>query len=319
MIYPILLYYLFTIAVRGKLVVDDVSPKQSEVIGDSSTHAMWSEENLNDGLMTETDVIQWNESNEFWPFDKNLYPPALTLSEQEKFWKLLRGWTEFAEKNNFRWIMNEGSLWGTICAHGPLPFDDDLDMFVMEDPEDIMKALKEDDEYEILKFARWWKFFPKDGIPTRYKHKAPFIDLLYLKCDEEFCSAEPEAKYKNIPKSFVLPVDYRPFGRHGPVPVPSCPECFLDKIEVGANYKGMCNWCWTPNWNHIEERMRTKCGALPGRTRTIQGQEVGCLMNEKFDKIGIPCRDALGPRFVSVEEERMLQAQHNEAQKSFLE
>ena len=198
------------------------------------------------------------------PKDLKLFSLAMNKSEFGVTVKLLEVFTQVMEKHNLRYVINGGSLLGIYRHHGPIPWDDDLDVLADVDQKDrISKALETlSPEYVLFKGGGFsdgrWKLYSKEYSKQGFKVKKwkwPFLDIFWYK-DKGTYILDIFRKNKMKRRDFY-PLRKRPFGNlsiYAPCNVSA--KLKINKIDW--------NMCVSNNFNHRKEvRVKEKTIRVP--------------------------------------------------------
>lgn len=155
------------------------------------------------------------------------------------------------------WWASHGSLYGSWCFHGIIPWDDDLDFAF---PREHAERLKQRAVEQGWKYSRLHPFLAKIWNPQWGIHRHPgvewtwpFIDIaLYDRIEShkvilvefDYCR-----QFKPLPISEMLPTQRYPFGPLM-LPIPKNPELFLDTVYKSWRTKALSNY-----WNHRIEKL----------------------------------------------------------------
>jgi hypothetical protein len=158
------------------------------------------------------------------------------------------------EGANVTYWMNGGTLLGSYRHHGPIPWDDDIDLLVRgADKPAAYKALTAlAPQYQLYVYLgdiyqpTAWRFYPSDGARIRVHTfwsgwRFPMVDLMFYQENSTHVWSE---SYDNEqwPKSNIFPLQLRPFGDlwapspcdvlgHLLVDYPNLTECQTTKIS----------------------------------------------------------------------------------------
>lgn len=196
---------------------------------------------------------------------------SLTKESSLEIYELLKKVDQIFTKQNIKYWATAGTLLGALRHGGLIPWDDDLDICIIDTDENKLNELKNLLEAEGLEIQFWkdiYKIYPKNGIAIEdirnngelFPFKYPFIDVFVVTL-EKTCEHEDVYVHKS-------PIFYSVFNNEkytfsqienlqrisfGPVsiPVPEKPELFLNVVYGNK----ACPDLWKkyaiePNWDH---------------------------------------------------------------------
>ena len=166
-------------------------------------------------------------------------------------WKL----DTVARRSGARYFMAAGSNVGVALHHGRVPWDDDLDVYVMEEDADHFFVNLVASGMMLMKHKQknLHKLFIDElgQYAGAYPWKYPSIDLFVVSCPKlDFGSQCRELQNPNrVNMSLAFPLVRRPFGR---LSVNTVNDPFtLAKNRYGVTFDTQCV---IPGWNHKDER-----------------------------------------------------------------
>ena len=157
------------------------------------------------------------------------------------------------------YVMDGGTLIGSMLHHDRIPWDDDFDVYIRtEDREQVMNALhRRKMGYVVTSNGLYSKLW-SSRIPHVANHRPwnwPFLDIAWLSHNATHMWEERSKEHRysrNVyNKSWLFPSVRRPFGPH----ILSAPR----RAEAFLNYRFGTRWssiCVANHWNHILETWR---------------------------------------------------------------
>ena len=120
------------------------------------------------------------------PKDLKLFRLAMSESEMGVLLEILEVFTHTMDKYNLTYVMDGGSLLATYRHHGPIRWDDDLDLMAdINQKETVKKALGSlSPRYVMIEWDHRWKFYSRDGSSQQFSNKPwrwPYLDILWFK------------------------------------------------------------------------------------------------------------------------------------------
>jgi len=198
---------------------------------------------------------------------------AITASDRRLMLSTFSTLVNALDKANVTYFMYGGTLIGSVRHHGPIPWDDDLDVIMAYGDRSKAKAalMALSPEYQLYQPVEsqmtvlQWKFYSASAavrslLPKPYRW--PFVDIFFFQDNStHIWDIEPEYHAAGFvwPKSIIFPLKRRPFGTIA-APAPCCAVEFVKTNYPGAE---MAN-CASPNFNHQLEVHR-----LPWRAGNV--------------------------------------------------
>jgi len=170
-------------------------------------------------------------------------------------------------KANVTYFMYGGTLIGSIRHHGPIPWDDDLDIIIaygdrakaesalIELSPDFNLYQPADTQTSVLQWKLYSTSAPESSTFMSPKpYRWPFVDIFFFRENSTHVwDVEPEYHDAGFvwPKDVIFPVKMRPFGNIvAPAPCNS-----VEFVEM--NYPGAgTTHCAAPSYNHRREAHR---------------------------------------------------------------
>jgi hypothetical protein len=183
-------------------------------------------------------------------------------------------------RHKITYVMDGGTLIGSLLHHGRIPWDDDLDAYInSEDEHKFIKALSTNGflvrNWNGLYLKMWDQTLPH--VRNNRKHNWPFLDVGLLVKNKTHIwerRSKREKKYSGnvYPRSMIYPPVLRPFGDLI-LAAPRDGEAMLT-MRLGPFWRERCG-CGIANWDHRLEnildqrvgdgnaRIFYPCGGLP--------------------------------------------------------
>lgn len=186
--------------------------------------------------------------------EARVFASPMDSKERQLIDRMLQTFVETVEAANLTYFLMAGALLGSLRHHGPIPWDDDVDVIVKASEEDILldvlSKLSPDFKLYAMKplTRKYWKLYPSQGRLINYEYKTPFIDIfLYLENETHVWTATPQWQDQDIwLRRDVFPLHRRPYGELF-LPAP-CNSSAVVKSFADAS---MCN---SRYWSHVLER-----------------------------------------------------------------
>lgn len=191
------------------------------------------------------------------------FRPILTTEEQHACERVLLHIKQVCNEHGIHYMMDGGTLIGSLIHHGPIPWDDDIDILIDDaDREMAIRVLNTSgyivqDAYDKLYSKIWDTTTPH--VNNKKKHNWPFVDIGWLERNAthawEKRSTGKQAKYSShvYPLDILYPTVERPFGNLM-LSAPRDGAKLMSRIH-GTNWRQQCV---KGNWDHKLERIRDK-------------------------------------------------------------
>lgn len=153
--------------------------------------------------------------------------------------KMLSKINKFLNKNQIRYVICGGTLLGAIRHHDIVPWDDDVDISILE--EDVGKLLSLTNELTSIGFELVPVYFGYKIYPIGFKY--PFIDIFILRNYGSYYGLFGEA-YDNWPNEYFMkdelfPIKLYKFGDNY-LPGPANPINYFDR-DYGKTWKSQAH------------------------------------------------------------------------------
>jgi len=181
--------------------------------------------------------------------------------------RILRDAADFLDEHDIDYTISDGTLLGAVRGGDIIPWDDDLDIHILEKDLEKLKGLREELNklgYEFREFGVTWKMYPFSN-PDNNKYY-PALDFFPLKEGKPHPNNEYDDKrktyvfasekaYNNFKTSFWYHDDLFPLKEYRVnnimVKGPRDPEPYLDRA-----YKNWKTKYCTPGWSHEDDIFR---------------------------------------------------------------
>ena len=184
---------------------------------------------------------------------------AITAADRRLMLSTFSTLVDALDKANVTYFMYGGTLIGSIRHHGPIPWDDDLDIIMAYSDRSKAKSalLALSPDFKLYKpadsqtYMLQWKFYSASAASRSLLPKPylwPFVDIFFFHDNStHIWDMEPEYHAAGFvwPKSIIFPLKRRPFGSIA-APAP------CNSVEfVMTNYpRAAMAECATPSYNH---------------------------------------------------------------------
>ena len=148
----------------------------------------------------------------------NQFKVAMSEADYNLTLDTLEDFANIMDKNNLTYFQYGGTLIGSVRYHGPIPWDDDIDLLIDNAQKDkvreVLKSMEPDYFLQDSTSNGAWKFFSKHAreptlnvMPWRW----PYLDIWFFEKREQVIH-EILSKI-DIPTNLIFPLTKRPFGR----------------------------------------------------------------------------------------------------------
>lgn len=208
---------------------------------------------------------------------------SLDKEKGKKLYDLMKEVDSVFKDNHISYWATAGTLLGTVRHKGLIPWDDDLDIAIMDTDEkkllQIQHALDQvgleihhysKDFYKIYK--KNGDLIPDSGNPGQVQpYRYPFVDVFVMTLEK---NKEHEDLYVHKSKLFynifnnerftysqIAKLSSAPFGPMS-IPIPTDPDAFLNQAYGLPTYPTIWKkYAIEPGWNHQTERVSDLRGA----------------------------------------------------------
>lgn len=183
---------------------------------------------------------------------------VLDTSQTDLVHRLLSHFDTTMRLHGIDYVMDGGTLIGSVLHHDRIPWDDDFDVYVhTEDRERVIRAFHKRDGYVVTTNGLYSKLW-NTAFPHVANHRPwnwPFLDIGWLRHNATHMWEERSREHRysrNIYRtSWMFPSVRRPFGPHM-LSAPRDAEAVLVH-RFGRRWSEMCV---VNHWNHILENWR---------------------------------------------------------------
>jgi lipopolysaccharide cholinephosphotransferase len=211
--------------------------------------------------------------------------PRLSLAESQQVYALMEKIDRVLTEKGLRYWAGGGTLLGAVRHGGLIPWDDDLDLYMLKNDEPALLALKADLEHEGLVLHPYWKgfykIFDQNATPMEDPdHPGQFLPFGYPAADLFMMALENGKEAEDVYVHFSYDFYWHwqsdrfaysqieniirlPFG---PVSIaaPEDPESYLDRLYgTELQPQRWKKYAFEPTWNHKEEKQMP----FPGSAR----------------------------------------------------
>jgi hypothetical protein len=201
------------------------------------------------------------------------YVDALTKHENAELERIFRLIDKAATDRNVTWWLTAGSATGAVLHHSRIPWDDDVDIYILDG--DMPKLSEELERYNITVLTmvnQEFSFYkivdkrnPEYTFPVKNNPNFtwPFIDAFDVNCKDHYTCVEFRRKPQlRTTIDHIFPLVRRPFGRLS-LPAPG-QVLKMTKTRYGEKFQTKCITHW---YNHkLEKAAKVSdklCDTLP--------------------------------------------------------
>ena len=189
---------------------------------------------------------------------------VVSREDESNMMRLLDYFSRTCERHGIEYVIDGGTLVGSMLHHGRIPWDDDLDVYVRIEDRSRLEAAIDTHEYKISHhvgngaYSKLW-FKGTVHVENHRPWNWPFLDIGWLVTNETHAweqralTGENNGKYRRnvYPKTWLFPPVARPFGSLR-LSAPRESERFLE-------YRFTSAWnstCVVAHWDHRLEIWR---------------------------------------------------------------
>ncbi|ELT89290.1 hypothetical protein CAPTEDRAFT_213888 [Capitella teleta] len=203
--------------------------------------------NSSNHMLNRPGKVKLNHNTSSIPHEFNR---AMSRDEYQAIEDLLSVFHSAMTKNNLTYFIASGTLLGSYRHHGIIPWDDDVDVYILSDQKmRVMQALSSlGPQHALDAKTKRWKLFSVFSQPIQgHSWKFPFVDISLLDDHSDWLADSDPAFVPRFSfhKDWIFPLRLRPFGRLM-VWAPKNTEMVLKKsYDISI--------CASLNYNHREE------------------------------------------------------------------
>lgn len=210
--------------------------------------------------------------------------PYLSKEKSREIYDLMKDVDKVLTSNGIKYWATAGTLLGAVRHKGLIPWDDDLDISILDTDEEKLTKIQESLDKLGLELYYWkergyYKIYKKKGtpIPNLWKpgqffhHRYPFIDIfvvtleknneekdiyVYKSCEFYFAHNNERFSYSQIANLSRVPF--------GPIeiPIPANHKQFLNTAYGTSKYPNIWKkYALEPTWVHATEELPKVQGA----------------------------------------------------------
>ncbi|XP_069136800.1 uncharacterized protein [Argopecten irradians] len=181
----------------------------------------------------------------------SVFQPQLSNTDAEKMLRTLEMFDKLMTRNNITYILEGGTLIGSFRHHGPIPWDDDVDVMVNASDRsrlaELLPQMRPDfDFFTPVNYA--WKFYDATSKVLPYKpFRWPYVDIFFWSNNQTHIYHEMHVRRSQFtaPIYNVLPPVRRKFA-HLYLPVPCNLHIGLHSVNLEI--------CESPRYSHKTEK-----------------------------------------------------------------
>ncbi|ELT92091.1 hypothetical protein CAPTEDRAFT_216121 [Capitella teleta] len=172
-------------------------------------------ENSSNHMLSRPGKVKLNHNTSSIPHEFNR---AMSRDEYQVIEDLLSVFHSAMTKNNLTYFIASGTLLGSYRHHGIIPWDDDVDVYILSDQKmRAMQALSSlGPQHALDAKTKRWKLFSVFSQPIQgHSWKFPFVDISLLDDHSDWLADSDPAFVPRFSfhKDWIFPLRLRPFGR----------------------------------------------------------------------------------------------------------
>ena len=187
----------------------------------------------------------------------NQFSNVLTASQETAFYDLVRYFTTTCEKIGVEYLLDGGSLIGSMLHHDRIPWDDDFDVYVRKSDKSAIEAALTNGPHIARSVGLYSKLWSRTHhrVPNGKSWNWPFVDIGWLitNATHAWEQRSSETRYRRhiYPIDWLFPSVRRPFGPF----VLRAPHSSRQLLQ----YRYGNQWdtrCVAHHWDHRLEKWR---------------------------------------------------------------
>jgi lipopolysaccharide cholinephosphotransferase len=210
--------------------------------------------------------------------------PSLSLDQSQRIYRLMQKIDEAFTRNGITYWAGSGTLLGAIRHGGLIPWDNDLDLYMLDTDETKLEKFKKDlDESGLVIHYYWkdlYKIFEKDAVPIQdpdnpdqllpFCFPAADIFVMTLEKRHEIEDVYIHRSYdfywhwntERFTYSQIKNISRIPFGPIS-ICIPGDPEAHLNAVYGTSEYPDLWKkYAFEPTWDHQKEDLYPYQGSL---------------------------------------------------------
>lgn len=176
-------------------------------------------------------------------YNRHKNPVYMSDSMKDKFYNLMYKFDQICEEHDIKYFAVAGTLLGAVRHKEMIPWDDDIDVGILEDDYEKFKCIdfaKYGLQANRIEKTNIGKITFADTLNSNVKRNSVFIDIFFMKPigSDKYVYSNPEAE-QSWPNEFFYKHELFPLKKYK----------FKDiTINGPAAYTPYCERAWGKNW-----------------------------------------------------------------------